>query len=135
MQGLHLPCDPTAPLDQRIATLVESRLGIYTAGAQVRLMRPLDKGERKNKGEKPAAAEDVKKPKGDRPAPVSSAVADNDGKFTMTDIPVGKYMVMSRLKGQGQAREAVEVKARCEVLQMMRAGPSADRAISATCPT
>ena len=36
VQGLHLPCDPTAPLDQRIATLVESRLGIYTAGAQVR---------------------------------------------------------------------------------------------------
>jgi AcrR family transcriptional regulator len=36
VQEMHLPCDPTASLDQRIATLVESRQGIYTAGRQVR---------------------------------------------------------------------------------------------------
>jgi TetR/AcrR family transcriptional regulator of autoinduction and epiphytic fitness len=36
LQGLHIPCDPTAGLDERIATLVESRLRIYSAGHQVR---------------------------------------------------------------------------------------------------
>lgn len=36
LQKLHLPCDPTAALDERIATLVESRLRIYSAGQQVR---------------------------------------------------------------------------------------------------
>jgi TetR/AcrR family transcriptional regulator of autoinduction and epiphytic fitness len=36
VQALHLPCDPEAGLDARIDRLVESRLRIYTAGAQVR---------------------------------------------------------------------------------------------------
>ena len=79
---------------------------------KVQIVRPFDKGERKNKGEKPAAADGAKKAgKADRPAPISSAVADSEGKFSMTDIPVGKYMVTSRVKGVGGAKESVEVKA------------------------
>jgi TetR/AcrR family transcriptional regulator, regulator of autoinduction and epiphytic fitness len=36
LQSLLLTCDPEAPLDERVATLVESRRRIYEAGAQVR---------------------------------------------------------------------------------------------------
>lgn len=36
LQGLRRPCDPAADLDERITTLVDSRLRIYENGAQVR---------------------------------------------------------------------------------------------------
>jgi AcrR family transcriptional regulator len=36
IQSLRLPCDPTAPRHERVATLIESRVRIYESGAQVR---------------------------------------------------------------------------------------------------
>lgn len=36
LQRQHVPCDPTASLDERIAAVVESRLRIHSAGHQVR---------------------------------------------------------------------------------------------------
>jgi TetR/AcrR family transcriptional regulator, regulator of autoinduction and epiphytic fitness len=63
LQSLRLACDPEAPLDERVATLVESRRRIYEAGAQVRraarlqepfspaLQRAMDYGRRSGRAE------------------------------------------------------------------------------------
>jgi protocatechuate 3,4-dioxygenase beta subunit len=56
-------------------------------------------------GDKPAA------PKGDKPKPVADATTDKDGKFTMSDVPVGSYVLRVNVKGQGHATQKVEVQA------------------------
>jgi hypothetical protein len=87
------------------------------ANASVRLLKQMDKGERKaEKGAKKSDGAEAKaaaeKPaKGDRPAPVATATTDNDGKFELKDVPAGKYTVMANAKGVGNDRESVEVKA------------------------
>ena len=45
---------------------------------------------------------------------VSGTVLDKDGKFSMADVPVGKYVVMAMVKGVGGARSEVEVTAGSE---------------------
>jgi hypothetical protein len=104
-----------------VSGTVVDKDGNAVAGVNVRIFQPFRKGERPGKGEgkpeknlaadgdKPAKPE--KGPKGDRPAPVATAMTDAEGKFTMADVPAGKYVVMAMLKGQGQARQPIEVKA------------------------
>jgi hypothetical protein len=76
------------------------------AGATVKIVAPMAK--------KPAAD---KKPgeqaAGDKPAktpPVATGTTDKDGKFSIADVPVGKYTVVANSKGLGVAHEDVEVK-------------------------
>jgi hypothetical protein len=43
--------------------------------------------------------------------PVATATPDSNGAFSMKDVPAGKYVVVAMLKGQGNARQEVEVTA------------------------
>ena len=99
--------------------------GNAAPGVQVRLMHPFERGQRKGgdggasaaepKNADPAAPAEGKPGKGarksDRPKPVATTSTDKDGKFTLADVPVGKYVVMAMAKGVGGAREEVEVTA------------------------
>jgi 5-hydroxyisourate hydrolase-like protein (transthyretin family) len=102
--------------------------GSPAPGVQVRLFHPFERGQRPGGGaaaktEKqnadPAAPADGEKkpgkggkgPKGDRPKAVATTSTDKDGKFNIADVPVGKYVVMTMVKGVGGAREEVEVTA------------------------
>jgi hypothetical protein len=83
--------------------------GKAVAGAEVgvyNLMKHADKSESKAEGkaDKPA--------KGDKPVSVVPSVkTDDKGEFTLSEVPVGDYTVRAFLRGQGQAREKVTVKA------------------------
>ena len=41
----------------------------------------------------------------------SKATTDNDGKFTIADVPAGEYSVSVNVKGQGRAAQKITVKA------------------------
>ena len=100
--------------------------GNAAPGVQVRLMHPFARGGRKADGAanaEPKNADPVagEKPgkgakggKSDRPKPVATTSTDKDGKFTLADVPVGKYVVMAMVKGVGGARSEVEVTAGSE---------------------
>ena len=110
--------------------------GHPAAGLQVRLFHPFERGQRRGEGaskvekqnadpgsgaatgdnhEKPGKGEKGRKgEKGDRPQPVATTSTDKDGKFTMSDVPAGKYVVMTMIKGVGGARQDVEVTAGSE---------------------
>jgi 5-hydroxyisourate hydrolase-like protein (transthyretin family) len=79
--------------------------GKPAASVKIQLVRPIEKGKQKAeaKAEKPA--------KGDKPAPVATGTTDSEGKFSLEKIEAGKYVVRAQLKGVGNARETVEVKA------------------------
>jgi hypothetical protein len=84
--------------------------GSAASGAQVRLMNPMAKD--KNKGEKPAAAEDKGEGKDkERAKPVAQTTTDADGKYTLSDVPAGKYVLQAGVKNVGRATQEVEVKA------------------------
>ena len=91
--------------------IVKDADGNAAAGAQVQLFHPMERPQRRagGEGEKKSEAEKGRG-KGERPQPVSSAVTDNEGKFTLSDIPAGKYVVRARIKQVGMARQPIEVK-------------------------
>ena len=89
-----------------------------SSGTLVRLFHPMEKGNKaakseaksKSDGAETKAAAD-KPAKGDKPVPVATATTDKDGKFEMKDVPAGKYTIMANVKGVGNDRENIEVKA------------------------
>jgi hypothetical protein len=119
-----------------VSGTVLDKEGHAAPGLQVRLFHPFERGQRRGGGEAKvekqnadpgagaAAGEKQEKPrkgnkgakgeKGDRPKPVATTSTDKDGKFTMTDVPVGKYVVMANARGVGGARQEVEVTAGSE---------------------
>jgi hypothetical protein len=52
---------------------------------------------------------DAGKKKHDRGDATATATADEDGKFTLTDVPAGDYVVVAGLKGDGRGHERVSV--------------------------
>ena len=104
--------------------------GNAAPGVQVRLFYPFERGQRKGnaKAEKNTAAAPAAAPaadgedkpgkgkgrKNDRPKAVATTSTDKDGKFTIADVPVGKYVVMTMVRGVGAARAEVEVTAGSE---------------------
>jgi hypothetical protein len=80
--------------------------GAGVSGAKVRLMKASDVGGKKK--EAPAAAAPAA---GEKPKPVAEAVSGSDGAFSMKDVPAGDYVINANLKGQGNARGKVSVKA------------------------
>jgi hypothetical protein len=111
-----------------VSGTVLDKEGNAAPGVQVRLMHPFERGQRKSgdggaaqaepKNAEPAAGEKpgkgAKGGKSDRPKPVATTSTDKDGKFTLADVPVGKYVVMAMVKGVGGARSEVEVTAGSE---------------------
>jgi hypothetical protein len=82
------------------------------SGATIRIVMPM---AHKEKGGGAAADEKkpVEKAAGDKPAktpPIATGTTDADGKFSIADVPVGKYTVMAGSKGVGVAHENIEVK-------------------------
>jgi uncharacterized GH25 family protein len=47
--------------------------------------------------------------KAQRPTPTATAMTDSDGKFTMSDVKVGDYVVIAGEKGEGRGRARVAV--------------------------
>ena len=77
--------------------------GKAVAGAEVGVFHPMGKGGKKA---------EPKAEKGDKPVSVVPMVkTDDKGEFTLSEVPAGDYTVVARLKGQGNGRENVSVKA------------------------
>ena len=91
----------------KISGTVMGSDGNAAVGAEVAVFHPMGKGKAKSEGQ---AAE--KPAKGEKPVSVVPAVkTDDKGEFTLSDVPVGDYTVVARLRGQGNARQNVSVKA------------------------
>jgi hypothetical protein len=92
-----------------VSGMVTDSDGKAVAGAEVGIFHPMGhksaaKSEGKAEGEKPA--------KGEKPVSVVPSVkTDDKGEFSLSDVPAGDYTVVARMRGQGQARENVSVKA------------------------
>ena len=85
-----------------ISGTVTSADGKPVAGAEVSVFHPMGKGKKA----------EPKAEKGDKPVSVVPSVkTDDKGEFTLSDVPAGDYTVVARLKGQGNGRENVTVKA------------------------
>jgi hypothetical protein len=80
--------------------------GSAAGGAQIRLMKPMARDRKAD-----PAAQQAKPAPGDRPKPVAQTTADADGKYTLSDVPAGKYVVQAGIKGTARGRQPVEVKA------------------------
>jgi protocatechuate 3,4-dioxygenase beta subunit len=113
--------DESASGDKGTVTgTVVDKDGKPVANCQVRLFHPSGKAANhkkkdNNTGEDQSAVRADHKAqtlaKGNRPTPVASTTTDNDGKFTLNDVPAGNYMVIANQRGVGNAREKVTVKA------------------------
>jgi hypothetical protein len=80
--------------------------GAGVSGAKIRLMKASDVQGGKKK-EAPAAAPAA----GEKPKPVAEAESGTDGAFSMKDVPAGDYVLQTNVKGQGQGRAKISVKA------------------------
>jgi len=89
-----------------VSGVCQDKDGKPLAGVEVGIFHPMKHGggakkEAKTPGEKP-----------EKPIPVVPSVkSDDKGEFTLSEVPVGDYTVAAKLKGQGNARENVTVKA------------------------
>ncbi len=89
-----------------VSGVCQDKDGKPLPGAEVSIFHPMKHGagakkEAKNPGEKPEKPVSV----------VPSVKSDDKGEFTLSDVPVGEYTVVAKLKGQGNAHENVNVKA------------------------
>jgi len=91
----------------KIAGTVLDKDGKAAVGAEVGVFHPMGKAS------KSAAQGQAEKPaKGDKPISVVPSVkTDDKGEFTLADVPVGDYTVVARLRGSGNGKENVTVKA------------------------
>jgi hypothetical protein len=53
---------------------------------------------------------DGEKPRRGRMKPVAEGTTDEQGKFSIENVPVGKFLVVAGGQGQGRAAQPVEVK-------------------------
>jgi hypothetical protein len=91
----------------KITGTVLDKDGKPAVGAEVGVFHPMGKSA------KSAAQGQAEKPaKGDKPISVVPSVkTDEKGEFTLADVPVGDYEVVARLRGSGNGKEKVSVKA------------------------
>ncbi len=97
----------------KVTGVIHNEDGTPAANVTVRLVVAPSKADKKaEKGAGKAQAADDEKPAGkkERPKPVATTKTDAAGKFEL-EAPAGKYTVMANLRGQGSARETVELKA------------------------
>jgi hypothetical protein len=91
--------------------------GKAVAGVKVELFQPPHMNTHNNA--KPEAdnadtdkdkAANANHPKHEHPKPLFQATTDKDGKFAISDVPVGHYVAAAHLKGVGGAHERITVK-------------------------
>lgn len=117
---------PAAKETGTVSGVVLDQEGNPAPAVQVRVLNPFERGQRREAanaqeqnadpgaaapagGDKPGKGGKARK--GERPKPVATTSTDKDGKFSIADLPAGKYVVMAMVRGVGSAREPVEVTA------------------------
>lgn len=128
--GAHAHADEAKKETGTVSGTILDKDGHAAPGVQVRLFNPYERGQRPGHGQGAAKAEKQNadpaenspahgdkgkggkgEKKGDRPQPIATTSTDKEGKFSMADVPVGKYVVQAMVRGVGSAREQVEVTA------------------------
>jgi hypothetical protein len=82
--------------------LANARVGLVDA-AQVKARQ----GKRAKAAGGDAATTD--KSQRQRPTPIATAMTDSDGKFMLSDVKAGDYMVIAQVKGEGRGRARASV--------------------------
>lgn len=110
--------EKTAP-DSQKGTIsgVVTKDGHPLANAQVRLIKPMRQGEKpadaRPQAAEPAPGKPGKPGKGGgvgaKPEPVATTTTDENGRFTLADVPAGAYVVAAGAKGEGVGRARVNV--------------------------
>ena len=67
----------------------------------------------------------------EKPIPVASGTTDNDGKFTLKDVPVGKYTILAQQRAVGRATEDIEIKSGEETKVELKLARKSDSSKSA----
>jgi hypothetical protein len=105
----------------KVTGIIQNEDGTPAANVTVRLVAAVSKEDKKaekqaEKGGAKTQAADAEKPaEGEKPAvkerpkAVATTKTDAAGKFEL-EAPAGKYTIMANLRGQGSARETVELK-------------------------
>jgi hypothetical protein len=95
----------------KVAVTVTDKDGKPVEGATVRVTAPKAAAGKTSDKSAPQAAGD-KAAGGKNAAPaVAEGKTDKDGKATLENIPAGDYNLSANLKGQGNARQKITVKA------------------------
>jgi hypothetical protein len=93
------------PTTGTLSGKVVDKDGNPVAGARVAAVKADDlRPGRKAAPKPPADGSAADAPATNRPTPVATAETDQDGAFTLKDLPVGKYAVLANLRGAGRGR-------------------------------
>lgn len=88
--------------------LPNARVALFVRHAHVKTVK---KGtdDSDNSATTQPSADEVKHKKHDLADATATSTADDNGKFTLTGVPAGNYVVVAGLKGDGKGHEHVEV--------------------------
>jgi hypothetical protein len=90
--------------------LANARVGLIDAGeARAHLGKRAKGGNQSNKDQSNTNADQAPSQKRQRPTPVATTMTDSDGKFSITDVKVGDYMVMAMAKREGRGRARASI--------------------------
>ncbi len=113
--SVHAEDAPVAKEKGTVSGMVIDANGKAVASANVAIVDASQMPGRPKKDKKAADGAEGKpkgdKPKGDRPEPVAKGKTDAEGKFSLTDVPAGEYMLVARAKEAGNARQKITVTA------------------------
>jgi hypothetical protein len=99
--------DKPAAATGTVSVTVTDKDGKAVEGATVRITPPRTAAA---KNAEPKLADDTGKTQ-TKATPVATGTTDKDGKATLENVPVGEYNLSASLKGSGNARQKISVKA------------------------
>jgi hypothetical protein len=85
--------------------------GKPVANARVGLIDRAEVKARMGKRAKGQAADGAGAAEKQRPTPIATTTTDSEGKFALSDVKVGDYVIMAGVKGEGRGRAMVSVAA------------------------
>jgi hypothetical protein len=102
--------DAPATATGTVSVTVNDKDGKPVEGATVRITQPKTAAAKSSDNSAPKLADDSKGT-GGKAAPVAEGKTDKDGKAKLENIAAGDYNLSANLKGTGNARQKITVKA------------------------
>jgi hypothetical protein len=118
--------DAPAATTGTVSVTVNDKDGKPVEGATVRLTVPKNAAPKTADKSNPTLADGTQAPAaGGKGAPVAEGKTDKDGKATLENVAAGDYNLSANLKGVGNARQKVTVKAGDTLTVSLQLAPKA----------